>query len=290
MATDPLKKNINRALEIKTDSQFQKIGIKLMDIDQAIVDHITDTVMPQLEIQGTSFNVPILYGNAERWKSIRRDGFLRDKDGQIQIPLAVIKRSSVEANESLINPVNRQVSYPAQTQYSKKHKYDLFSKMSGFKRPTETYNITIPDYVTLNYDVVLWTDFTEHMNTLVEAFQFASDTYWGDKYGFKFITKASSFDAEQEIADGSQRVVKTTFSLTVNAYLLPEKFDNKPTTQKQFTVKKVLWSIDTSEADSSAESKFLTKTPSTGINYRDEYYKLLGSPSSSYDGGSASTW
>jgi len=290
MATDPLKQNLNRALEIKTAEQYRTGGIKLMDVDRAIMEHITDTVMPELQIREENIKVPLLYGSAERWKSIRVDGFLRDRAGQIQIPLAVIKRNSVETNDDLINPMNRQVSYPAVSQFSPKHKYDLFSKMTGVTRPKEQYNITIPDYVVINYEVVLWTDFTEHMNTLVEAFQFATDVYWGDKYGFKFLTKASSFDNTTEIGDGSQRIVKTTFTLEVKAYLLPEKFNNKPTTQKAFTIKKVLWSIDVDDEITTTESRFLTKTPTTGINYRDEYYKLIGSSSGSYDGGAANTW
>lgn len=290
MATDPLKKDLNRALEIKTDSQYQHIGVKLEDIDRAIMEYIDDIVLPQLDVMGEPIKVPLIYGNAERWKSIQKDGYLRDQDGMIQIPLTVLKRNSVETNESLINPVNRQVSYPAVSQFSPKHKYDLFSKMTGFTRPKEQYNITIPDYIILNYEVVVWTDFTEHMNKILEAFQFAKDTYWGDKFGFKFLTTVSSFDTTGEIAEGSQRIVKTTFTLTVNAYLLPEKFNNKPTTQKAFTIKKVIWDLNLDTDEAIETSQFVTKTPSTGVNYRDEYYKLLGSSSSSYDGGNAGTW
>ncbi len=244
MATDPLKPELNRALQIKTGERYRNVGIKLMDIDRAIMEHIDDTVLPNLTIQGETIKIPLLYGSAERWKSITIDGFLRDQDGQIQIPLTMIKRTGVESNDDLVNPVNRSISYPAVSQYSKKHKYDLFSKMTGFTRPKEQYNITIPDYVIVNYEMVIWTDFTEHMNTVVEAFQYASDTYWGDKYGFKFMSKVSSFDNTTEISEGSQRIVKTSFTLEVKAYLLPEKFDNKPTTQKAFTIKKVLWNID----------------------------------------------
>lgn len=259
MATDPLKKDLNRALELKVDEQFRNIGIKLIDIDRAIMEHMSETVMPELEILGENIKVPLLYGSAERWKSIQREGYLRDKDGMIQIPLVLIKRTSVETNDNLISPVNRQLSYPAVSQFSKKHKYDLFSKLNGFKRPVEQYNVTIPDFVIVAYEVVIWTDFTEHMNTIVEAFQYATDTYWGDKYGFKFITKVSSFDTTTELAEGSQRIVKTSFTLDVRAYLLPEKFNNKPTTEKAYTIKKVLWSVDLNTEEEIEKSKLLTK-------------------------------
>jgi hypothetical protein len=251
MATDPLKKNLNRGNQIKTDSQFQKIGINLYDIDMAINDHMAETIVPTIEVLGEPMRVPVLYGNAERWKSIQKDGYLRDPRGQLQVPLVVFKRNSIGPWDGMENPINRQVSYPAVQQFSKKHKYDLFSKMTGFVKPVEQYNVTIPDYVVLTYEVMVWTDFTEHMNKIVEAFQFATDVYWGDKYGFKFRTKIDSFDTTAETAEGSQRLVRTTFSLNVNAYLLPEKFDNQPTTQKAFTIKKVVWNTDADKIDPS---------------------------------------
>ena len=43
--------------------------------------------------------------------------------------------------------------------------------------------------LSISYEVIIWTDFTEHMNKIVEAFQYATDEYWGDKSGFKFRTK-----------------------------------------------------------------------------------------------------
>ena len=185
--------------------------------------------------------VPVLVAGAERWKSIRKDGYLRDPKGQLIIPLVVIKRNSHAPNDSMLNRNNRNVTYPALSNYSAKHKYDNFSAMLGITRPVEQYNITIPDYVDISYECIIWTDFTEHMNTIVEAFQFAVDSYWGDKNGHKFKVIVDSFDNTSEVQDGSQRIIKTAFNMTVMAYLLPEKFNNKPTTNKAFTIKKVVW-------------------------------------------------
>jgi len=103
----------------------------------------------------------------------------------------------------------------------------------------------MPDYVTVSYEVIIWTDFTEHMNKIVEAFQYATDEYWGDKNGFKFRTKIDSFDNTTEVGEGSQRIVRTTFTMMVNAYLLPEQFNNESTHKKSITPKKVVWGMET---------------------------------------------
>jgi hypothetical protein len=291
MATDPLKPNLNRGRQIKTEKEFLNRGIKLYDIDMAINDHMVETVVPTIEVMGEPTKVPVLYGNAERWASIQRDGYLRDKRGQIQIPLIVFKRNGVEPWPGMEIAVNRSLSYPAVSKYSKKHKYDLFSKMTGAQKPLEQYNITIPDYIALTYEVIVWTDFTEHMNKIVEAFQYASDVYWGDKYGFKFKTKIDSYDTTSETAEGSSRLVKTTFTINVNAYLLPEKFNNEPTTNKAFTIKKVVWNPDSDKVNPvnlPTPSTNRSTTGRTGFDYVSAYYKILDD--NKYDGGGADTW
>lgn len=244
MSIDPLKRNLSRVEQLKTESKNHK-GIKLQDVDLAIAEHMIDTIMPTVMVKGEKLKIPVIYGNPERWKAIKKDGFLRDTRGQIQVPLVVFKRNSIARDDSMANTMNRNVFYPVVTKYSKKHRYDKFSQMTSARRPVEQYNITMPDYVTITYEVDIWTDFTEHMNTIVEAFQYATDEYWGDKSGFKFRVRIDSFDNTTEVGEGVQRIVRTTFTMAVNAYLLPEKFDNESTTRKEISPKKVVWGGET---------------------------------------------
>ena len=246
MAIDPLN-NIkqNKALQYKKESIEQGKGVKLYDVDMAIAEHMIDTVLPTVEIFQEKQKIPVVYGNPERWKSVQRDGYLRDKKGVLQIPLVMFKRNSINRDDALSNTMNRHVSYPSVSRYSKKHKYDKFSAMTGTEKPVEMYDIVIPDYVNITYEVIIWTDFTEHMNKIVEAFQYATDEYWGDKGGFKFRVKIDSFDNTTEVSEGSQRIVRTNFTMAVYAYLLPEQFDNQSTHKKSMSAKKVVWGLET---------------------------------------------
>lgn len=246
MAVDPLKnKPINRALQYKKESIEKGKGVKLYDVDLAIAEHMIDTVLPTVEIFEEKQKIPVVYGNPERWKAIQKDGFLRDRKGMLQIPLVMFKRNSIARDDAFANTMNRHVSYPSVSKYSKKHKYDKFSAMNGTKRPVELYDVVMPDYVNITYEVIIWTDFTEHMNKIVEAFQYATDEYWGDKGGFKFRVKIDSFDNTTEISEGSQRIVRTNFTMAVYAYLLPEQFDNETTHKKSLRPKKVVWGTET---------------------------------------------
>lgn len=245
MAIDPLK-NLpnNRATQYKKESVENGKGVRLYDVDLAMLEHMQDTVLPTVEIFEEKVKIPVLYGNPERWKAVQKEGYLRDRDGQVQLPLLMFKRNSISRDDSLSNTMNRHVSYPTISRYSKKHKYDRFSAMTGTKRPVELYDIVIPDYVNITYEVIIWTDFTEHMNKIVEAFQYATDEYWGDKSGFKFRVKIDSFDNTTELSEGTQRIVRTSFTMAVYAYLLPEKFNNESTHKKSISPKKVVWGTE----------------------------------------------
>ena len=237
------KKETNRALQRGIKPEYTK-GVKLLDVDTTIAEYMVDTVIPDVEENGNQVKVPLLYGNAERWNNARAKGYLRDQRGKIQIPLVMFKRNSIERDSNLaqFKDVN---TLPAYRKYSKKNRYERFSLQPNAQKAFEQYEVSVPDYVTVTYEVMIWTSFTEHMNTIVEAFQYATDRYWGNEDGYKFRTRIDSFDNQQEVGEGSERIIRTSFTMVVNAYLLPETYDEKPTVKKSFTPKKVVWGIET---------------------------------------------
>ena len=257
------KKETNRALQRSISKEFVK-GVKLIDVDTTIAEYMVDTIIPDVEENGNKVKVPLLYGNAERWNNARKEGYLRDQRGRIQIPLVMFKRNSIDRQDGMaqFKDVN---TLPAYKKYSPKNKYERFSLQLGAKRPYEQYEVSVPDYVTVTYEVMIWTAFTEHMNTIVEAFQYATDRYWGKENGFKFRTRIDSFDNQQEVGEGSERIIRTSFTMVVNAYLLPETYDEKPQVKKLFTPKKVVWGVETD----------LTGQTFTNPNIYNEYQNVI---------------
>jgi hypothetical protein len=237
------KRETNRAKQLSVEKEFIK-GVKLIDIDTTIADYMSSIVIPDLEENGNKLKVPLIYGNAERWNGARIEGYIRDTRGRIQIPLVMFKRNSIERNDLMSNfkEVNIISTYK---KYSSKNRYERFSLQNGVKPTEEVYNVNVPDYVTLTYDVMVWTSFTEHMNKILEAFQYATDRYWGKEDGYKFKVKIDSFDTQQEVGQGSERVIRTTFNMIVNAYLLPERYNEKPVVKKNRTLKRVVFGVET---------------------------------------------
>jgi hypothetical protein len=258
------KKETNRANHLPVDSQYIK-GVKLIDVDTTIADYMVSVIIPEVEENGKKIKVPLNYGNAERWNSARRNGYLRDVRGRVEIPLVMFKRNSVERDSSLQH-FKDGVTMPAYQKYSKKNRYERFSLQNGVRPIYELYNVAMPSYVTVTYEVMIWTSFTEHMNKIVEAFQYATDRYWGKEDGYKFRARIDSFDTAQEVAEGSERVIRTTFTISVNAYLLAEVFDNQPTVKKEFTKKRVVFGVET---DLTGASGDLFTQPSLYNEYKE---------------------
>ena len=267
MSTNPLRQNNNRANEIKSTKGDLKQSISLFDIDYAMMSYLEDTALPTLDDNGKALKIPVIYGNSERWNGSRRQGVFRDSKGKIQLPLMMIRRTSITKDETM-PMLNRHVSYQGITKYSKDNRYDRFSALgSGTKPKMEVYKITMPEYIELNYDCMCWTSFTEQLNSVMEQLQYTGD-YWGDKDKFKFRTTLGEFNVINEVGEGTERINRVEFSLSVKAYLLPETFDGESPIKKSISTKRVVVATETDVTGNGRLEGLLT-TPSPYYDNKD---------------------
>ena len=267
MSVNPLKETLNRAKQIKSTKGDLKQSITLFDIDYAMMTYLEDTVLPPLDDNGKVLKIPVIYGNSERWIGARRQGVYRDNKGKIQLPLMMIRRTSIAKDETM-PMLNRHVSYSGVTKYSKDNRYDRFTLLGSNVKPKyEIYNITMPEYVELNYECMVWTNFTEQLNSVIEQLNYAS-SYWGDKDHFKFRTSVSDYNVINEVGEGTERINRVEFTLNVKAYLLPEKFDGENTIKKSMSIKRVVVSTETDVTGNGRLEGILT-TPSPYYDNKD---------------------
>jgi hypothetical protein len=268
MATNPLRKDLNRANQIKSSKTDIKQSVSLFDVDYAIMTYLENVVLPTLDDNGKALKIPVIYGNSERWNGARRQGVYRDLHGKIQLPLMMIKRTSVAKNESM-PMLNRHTSYQAVTKYSKDNRYSRFTLLGKATTPKyEIHNITMPDYVEINYECMGWTNYTEHLNAVIESLTYASDEYWGDKQKFKFNTTIADYNVVNEVGEGTERINRVEFTLNVKAYLLPEKFDGENTTKKSFNSSKIVVATET-DVTANGRLEGLLTTPSPYYDNKD---------------------
>jgi|TARA_B100000287_G_scaffold393501_1_gene406788 hypothetical protein len=222
----PQKTPINRgAITRRDDDNIKDISIGLQDHDEAIAYYFNNVIKPSVVLNGDRANVPLIYGAPERWKSVQRDGFYRDKEGKIQVPLIMFKRDSVEKRRDLGNKMDANNPHLYQTfqiKYTKRNQYDNFSVLQNRLPQRQFHNVIIPDYVNMKYSFTIWTDYVAQMNKIVEAINYASDAYWGDPERFKFMARIDTFTNRVELSQGDNRVVKTDFGLTLQGYIVPD--------------------------------------------------------------------
>ena len=267
MSTNPLRPNLNRGNQIKSETGDIKQSITLFDIDYAMMSYLEDTVLPDLDDNGKAVKIPVIYGNSERWNGARRQGVYRDQKGKLQLPLMMIRRTTIAKDETMPF-LRRGVHYTTISKYSKDNRYDNFTALGGGVKPKkELYNILMPEFVDITYECMVWTGYTEQLNEVVEALNFTGQ-YWGNKDTWKFRTQVTDYNIVNEVGDGTERINRVEFTLATKAYLLPETFDGESPIKKSMSVKRVVVATET-DATGNGRLEGLLTTPSPYYDNKD---------------------
>ena len=216
----------NRAKDLSfKGNKIKDISVGLEDMDQAIQYYFDNVIKPNVIQNGSRIAVPVLYGDAEKWKSVQNDGFYRDPGGKLMAPLIMYRRTNIDKNRTLGNKIDGNKAHlfnVFETKYNQKNFYDNFGVLTN-RQPSKQYYVSVvPDYVTVTYECILFTNFIEQNNKLIEAIEFASDSYWGDFNRWHFRTKIDTFAVTNIVEQGNDRVAKTNFTMTLNGYLVPD--------------------------------------------------------------------
>jgi hypothetical protein len=228
-----------------TQNDVAPIKITLYTIDNAIIQYLTTRIKPIVTQNGEQVQVPVMYGSPERWKSAQRDGILRDSVGKIQLPMLMLRRTAMKKT-GINSPVNKYYDRTFYTGWNRRNPYDRFAITNRITPSREYFNTTAtPDYYEVTYRCMVWTEYMEQMNSVVESISFESDEFWGEPNQYKFRTIIKAFEPLIELPNTSDRVVRTQFDMTVYAYLLPDSqldvgHNRGVVTKKRYGIKKVV--------------------------------------------------
>jgi hypothetical protein len=252
----PGQPQFNRANEIsQLKDTARNISIGIKDIDESIQYYFDNTLKLSVIQNNTRLMVPVIYGSPERWKSIQADGFYRDAQGKIQCPLIIYRRENIQANRELGNKldgnkVNNLILF--KKQFSKRNIYDNFNILTNRTPEIEYVAAFPPDYVTITYNCIVFTNFVEQMDKLIESINFASNTYWGDPSKFQFRTRIDSFSNQIILEQGSDRTIKSTFDMVLNGYIIPDSVNRElASINRTFSNTQILFGLEV--ADSSEQ-------------------------------------
>ena len=240
---DPI---LNKSKQIsRKHDDIKNVSVGIYDIDLAFKSFLEKDIKPTIEENGNFIPVPVLYASPENWASAQKDGFLRDGNGKVQTPLISFKRNSLDINteySKLKVLTDEDTSTVFVKKYSQENRYDSFSELVDQKPVQERYVVDRPDYVNITYDVIVWCDFMEDLNKVVEQIIYFQGGAYGDRY--KFQIKGESYSFETTNGVGEERFVKSNVTLTTKAYIIPKNIGTKVNTQKSFGTSKVVWKLN----------------------------------------------
>mgnify|MGYP003643740385 CR=1 FL=1 len=223
------------------------VGIK--DIDESIMYYFNEVIKPYVIQNNERIAVPIIYGSPERWKSVQKDGYYRDKKGAIMNPIIMFKRDSLEKNRNLANKLdaNQPNLYTSWVKsYNPKNFYSNFNLLNNSIPTKQFIANVVPDYVTLNYSCIVQTYYVEQLNKIIEAINYASDSYWGNPERFKFKANIDSFTTITELVQSKDRSVRSNFNIKMHGYIIPDIVQKDTTSIKKYNDKsKIIFSLET---------------------------------------------
>ena len=233
--------DFNRSTKLSFKGDTSKpFSIGIQDLDEAVFFYFENVIQPFVRQNGLRINVPVIYGSPERWKSFQKDGYYRDKQGAVMLPIIVIKRDTITKDRTITNKLDANMPnlYASfQKAYNPKNFYSNFAAINN-KIPVKNFNaVAVPDYVTLEYSVIIQTYYMSQLNKIIEACEYASDAYWGNPERFKFRAFIDSFATQTELTMGQDRLVKGTFNIRLRGYIIPEVLQKDIASLKQYNSK-----------------------------------------------------
>ena len=217
--------------------------VGLLEVDRTVYNWF-DVKHPTL-INGRK--VPVLFGSWERWAQIQGNkadenlNNLRDQNGMIKLPMVSITRGDVTFDDNRYVRKDKNgfpdvtvVKKIATSKFDKSERVPFqepYIKNTGggtrnYKRAYPVYevqSIPYPDFITINYTISFWSSYISHVNKFHEM-------VWQDAYptdfeyqGHRFYASIDTQSDEGNVENFSdeERIIRHTFNMNVNAYLIP---------------------------------------------------------------------
>ncbi len=260
----------NRAYEVRRDDDnFKTPSITIYDVDYAVMHFLRNSIGLQVEQDSRMVQVPLIYGVGELWHQIQLRGYARDKEGKLLAPYAVINRTSMNEDDRFkrmdtnYGPSPLQVyigttadgtSFRPKDTRTFENQRDLHSRTYNSNPAYDYYISVVPEFYVFEYELVLYANFMEQINTMVQNIIVTSNFVWGDSY--KFRTVVGDFSFETINPTDSERLVKASTTLTVDARLQNEFELRKSTITKAYSIKRVVFRTERSSFDANVVAEF----------------------------------
>jgi hypothetical protein len=220
-------------------------------VDQAVVDYFDKKIAIHVDTQRGRNKVPVIFAAGERWKLIRDKKGLRDENGMLILPLLTVRRTDIDRTKGF-GGMAQEVPFVTVTSNIHSKTGNLQNRLEQRRLgglpvakkerqvAREYLTIPFPDFMTVFYEVAIWTQFQsqmnevlekifhryEHMDSFVMPVDYDGKKPKGDGYyfvGFRDGNVSSQSNVE-EFTD-QERIIRYSYTIKVPAYLMLDPKD-----------------------------------------------------------------
>lgn len=242
------KYNVQKIINTAKNKIDQRLNlhVNLLNIDSVIKYYISEVMQPTVQYSNKLVKVPVIYAAGQRWAQLRKRNYMTTEDGFTTTPYIAYNRTSMQKFQKIFYgrlDVNFPTAYIIkQDQFSIKNPFSKFDMNNNIAPKRDFYLLTLPRYVNIDYRFMVYTDYIQHMNTIIQLFAMHDLSFWHDKK-FRFRVDIGSISNSVQVETQHGRVVKCEFDITVNGYLLPDIKTAIPQIQKAHNLTHVKFSF-----------------------------------------------
>ena len=239
---------------IPFDYVIPSCGIE--DVDYAVFNLFNSQIPLFYDLQNETKKVPVIFATGERFAILRRKKPITDRTGALILPLISISRGTIDNNPSkgisnnqmFPEVIARRIG-PNNSIWRQSQNFEGFENIAHTKRVgTEGFSlkpqlknniyetIEIPPikYFGVNYEITVWSSFTQQMNNLITAIMSAYTLNPGQQFRIEsekgywfpaFIESGFSQDTNYADYTDAERYIKYTMTLSATGYILAPNID-----------------------------------------------------------------
>lgn len=221
------------------DTNLIKMESSLTTISDNFKYFLTNIVNPKvIDVNNNTIPVQIKYESGEDIVDIQKQGYIRDnKTNKPITPLVTFKRLSIE-KEKIFPTILKDKSRVVISQTSNPNDIYLDYNDKEFNPVNIYYTVAVPDFVTIPFELNIWTDTSYAMDYILERMYYYEGAYYGKTSTKSEITITDSTINIMKDVD-NQRLVRSSVSFMVKGKLILSDLNTIKNVTKQYSIRNI---------------------------------------------------
>ena len=262
---DTSKRYSNTGYEGENNADYIIPSCGVEDLDKAIFNLFDKQIPLYFDLHGEKRKVPVVFATGERFALLRRKKPLIDRNGALILPLISITRSSIDSvpqkgianNQMFPHVITKRLSHK-DLEYRQFKNFENLKNIDGLnlendpeinltpsisKNIIETIEMPAIKYFSAQYEISIWSSFTQQANKFIEAIMSSYTLNPGQQFRVEsdkgytfsaFMDSQISQDTNYSDFTDAERYIKFNMNLNATGYIIAPNIMGGKTSLKSF--------------------------------------------------------